>query len=108
MQALRVDLLAGLVEIRPDRRDTTVRDLDVGDLATPSRDHRASADDHPCAKSSRKWLSTSIATATSSVVTDSAGLWLTPPLQRTKSIATSVSSDIVTASCPAPLGSWKT
>ena len=46
----------------------------------------------------------------SAAVTDSAGLWLTPPLQRTKNMPTSVIADITTASCPAPLvssiGRW--
>src|SRR5437016_3159908 len=42
--------------------------------------------------------STRRAASTSSTVTDSAGLWLIPPRQRTKSMAILVSSESVTAS----------
>src|ERR687897_2485230 len=51
---------------------------------------------------------TSIAATTSLVATDSAGWWLMPPTQRTKSIPTGTISDITTASCPAPEGSRST
>ena len=53
-------------------------------------------------------VAASIASATSSSVTDSSGWWLMPPAQRTNSIAVSVTRAIVTASCPAPLGSRRT
>jgi hypothetical protein len=51
---------------------------------------------------------TSIAAAASSTVIDSAGLWLTPPAQRTKSIATGSRVESDTASWPAPLTSRRT
>src|SRR5207302_1391608 len=98
-----VNFLTVAAEVRSDVGDAVARDCDVS-LDDAKRCHdRTPADDHCFARSSRKRLSTSSATATSSVVTDSAGLWLTPPLQRTNSIPTSVSEDITTASCPAPL-----
>src|SRR5829696_1049072 len=53
---------------------------------------------------SRKRPMTSIATPTSSFATDSAGLWLMPSLQHTKSIVIGASAATCAASCPAPLG----
>src|SRR3989442_11161329 len=91
--------------VQPARRYLVARDGYVGFLGSARSHDHAAADDHVSASSSRQRASTSIATATSSVVTDSAGLWLTPPLQRTNSIPTSVSADMATASWPAPLAS---
>lgn len=91
MQAVRVDLVGLLGQVRADFGDDPVRDSDIHALNAPPRDHPPAADDH---SKSRKRDSTSIATPTSSTFTDSAGLWLIPPLQRTKSIAMSVSSDM--------------
>src|SRR3989475_8968393 len=103
VQAGRVDLVGrGPAEVRTDRDDATVRDFDVGFVDAACRDDRASADDHDSDSSSRNVKRTSIATATSSMVTDSAGLWLTPPLQRTKSIAPSRRADIATPTGPPP------
>src|SRR5260221_578001 len=47
-------------------------------------------------------------TAASSSVIDSAGLWLMPPLQRTKSMAMSAIDFSAMPSCPAPEGSRRT
>src|SRR5438067_12147972 len=98
-----VDLLAFRVQVPAHADDPVAGDRDVGHPRPPRRDDRPAADDH---RDSRRRLRTSIATATSDVCTDSAGLWLTPPLQRTNSMPTSVSADITTASWPAPLGNW--
>src|SRR6266852_9471205 len=103
MQARRVDLLALTGKIQSDCSDLVAGDRDIGLLDSAGSHDRAAADDHASAANSRNRETTSIATATSSVVTDSAGLWLMPPLQRTNSIPTSVSADIAPASCPAPL-----
>src|SRR5713226_4755477 len=105
MQAGRVDLFAVSGKVRSDRNDLVAGGRDIGLLDSAGRHDRAAANDHSFANRSRNPLSTSIATATSSVFTDSAGLWLMPPLQRTKSIPTSVRADMATASCPAPLAS---
>src|SRR5207248_10435395 len=96
----RVDLVAVFVEIRSDRGDLVTRDRDVGLLDAPRGDDRPAADDHSI---SRNRPSTSIATATSDVCTNSAGLWLTPPLHRTNSMPTSVIEAMTTASWPAAL-----
>src|SRR5256712_14216824 len=99
----RVDLLTVLSEVRPDLSDPAVPDPDVSRFDAVGGDHRPAADDHVRARRSRKRPSTSIATDTSAAVTDSAGLWLTPPLQRTKSMQAPGRADIATASLPAPL-----
>src|SRR5438105_3594480 len=110
-----VDLLGGLhVKPRPDLDDATVRECNVRLDHSRGRDHAAGADDsvdlagQAAASRSMKWSRTSIAVATSSTVTDSAGLWLTPPLQRTNSIPISVIDAIATPSWPAPLGRCST
>src|SRR5579864_9504109 len=103
VQAGGVDLVSAGFEVLGDRGDPSILDRDVGDLGAGRGHHRAAADDQGSASRSRKRPSTSMATATSSSATDSSGLWLTPPRQRTKSMPTSVSADMVTASCPAPL-----
>src|SRR5712692_10605633 len=105
MQAGGVELFAVIGKVQSDRRDLVAADRDIGFLDSASGHDRAAADDHASAANSRSRETTSIATATSSVVTDSAGLWLMPPLQRTNSIPTSVNADIATASWPAPLAS---
>src|SRR5258706_12014959 len=110
VQSRGVDFLFGFVQIHSDSTDASVRHRDIGE-ANRRACHDGSAPDdqvahRSAASSSRNVLRTSMATATSSSVTDSAGVWLMPPLQRTKSIATSVSPAITTASCPAPLASW--
>src|SRR5205807_7311206 len=69
-------------EVRADRGDGAVRDADVRDGDGSARDDAAASDDQVelahaevgAASSSRNLVTTSIATATSSVVTDSAGL----------------------------------
>ncbi len=48
--------------------------------------------------------SASTAASASAASTDSAGAWLTPPAQRTKSIPTGIAAASATASWPAPLG----
>src|SRR5438270_2763176 len=83
VQTGRIDLFAVFVEVQSDCRDQVGGCRDVGFVDPPRSHDRAAANDHCFARSSRKRLSTSRATATSSVVTDSAGLWLTPPLHRT-------------------------
>src|SRR5207253_7203337 len=98
-----VDLFAVPGEIRSDVRDVAAVEGNVRLPHGARGDHGPAANDHCWPSRSTKRLSTSMATPTSAVVTDSAGLWLTPPLQRTNSIPTSVSEDITTASCPAPL-----
>src|SRR5438105_5395364 len=103
MHAGTVDLICLSREVRPDLGDAAVLDPDIRRLDTARGDHGPTANDHGRASSARNRPRTSIATDTSAAVTDSAGLWLTPPLQRTKSIPTPVSADIATASCPAPL-----
>src|SRR5258708_18802220 len=108
VQAGRVDLFAVAGKVEADRNDLVAGDRDIGFLDSAVCHDRAPANDHDSASNSRNPDSTSIATATSSVVTDSAGLWLMPPLQRTKSIPTSVRADMATASCPAPLASSTT
>src|SRR5690242_6956080 len=94
VQARGVDLLAAARDIRTDLGDDTAFDDDVGKLDTTGRHDGAAADDHCSARSSRNLPRTSIATATSSVATDSAGLWLTPPLHRTNSMPIWVISDM--------------
>ena len=94
VKALRVDFRARLVEVRADLHDPPVGDRDVCALDATRRDNRAASDDHSSASIWRNRPRTSIATATSPAVTDSAGLWLMPPLQRTNSIPISVISDI--------------
>ena len=69
---------------------------------------RASGSHSPGSKSSRKRSSTRAATSASASVMDSAGWWLIPSLQRTKSIPTAVRCAIAIASWPAPLGSSRT
>src|SRR5439155_1226294 len=96
VQPGRIDLLTVLSEIRPDLGDPAVPDPDVSRFDTVRGDHRPPADDHLRARRARKRPRTSIATDTSAAVTDSAGLWLTPPLQRTKSMQAPVSADIAT------------
>src|SRR5215208_6351564 len=58
-----------------------------------------------CETSEMKSLITSIAAPTSSRSTDSAGLWLMPLSQRTKSMAAGARAATCAASCPAPLES---
>ena len=89
-----VDLFAVLGKICAYRRDLVAGDRDIGLLHTARRDDRAAADDHFLPSSSRKRPRTSIANATSASSTDSAGLWLTPPLQRTNNMPMSVISDM--------------
>src|SRR3989441_10419230 len=97
VQASRVDLVGRRpAEVRTDRDDATVRDFDVGFVDAASRDDRASADDHDSDSSSRNVKRTSIATATSSMVTDSAGLWLAPAFPRGDSTAPSGRAGIPT------------
>ena len=98
VQAGGVNLFALFVEVWADIDDLVTGDRDVGLFDSAGGDDGAAPNDHRLASSSRKRLKTSSATSTSSVVTDSAGLWLTPPLQRTNNIPTSVSADITTAS----------
>jgi hypothetical protein len=93
-----VDLLTARLEISADRVDAAVHDLDVHAVRAASRDEGPAADYQRSAVSSRKRPTTSVEIETSEAVTDSAGLWLTPPLQRTNSMPTSVSEDIATAS----------
>ena len=93
----RVDLLRAARQLGTDRHDPPLRHRYVGACAG---DLRAADDEVGAAHASRrrKPPSTSSATATSAGSTDSAGSWLTPPAQRTNSIAVPVSSDSATAS----------
>src|SRR5207237_9374288 len=96
LQPGRVDLLTVLSEVRPDLGDPAVPDPDVSRFDTVGGDDRPAADDHVRARRLRKRPSTSIATDASAAVTDSAGLWLTPPLQRTKRLQAPVNPEIAT------------
>ena len=106
VQTGRVDLFARRgVEGLGDGDDPPVRDADVGVHHAVGRDDRAAPDREGVVThrrsvarpSTRRWA-TSIATVTSAAVTASAGLWLIPPSQRTKSIATSHRRAITAAS----------
>src|SRR6185436_15263801 len=100
----------GVVERLGDGDDAAVRDADVRAPRAVGGDDGAAADrevqraHRSRASASTRRRATSIATATSAAVTASAGLWLTPPAQRTKSIATSQIRAMTAASWPAPLG----
>ncbi len=98
VQPRGVDLFAASCRIRTDLGDDPILDRDIRRTDPTRRDDSAAADDHCSARSSRNLPRTSIATPTSSVATDSAGLWLTPPLQRTNSMPMSVISDMYTPS----------
>src|SRR5207253_8806106 len=98
-----VDLLAIGGQVPPHGIDPAIRNCDVGVVDTTYGHHPAAADDHRRASCSRNRDVTSSAISTSSVVTDSAGWWLTPPLQRTNSIAIPVRLETSTPSWPAPL-----
>src|SRR4029453_7666505 len=107
-----------------DRGDVAILDGEVGFRGTAGRNedaaphdlvvstHKLVSRDAPWrtswARSVRKRLITFMAAPTSSLLTDSAGLWLMPSWHRTKSIATRVSAAICAASWPAPLGSLRT
>src|SRR5712691_1241482 len=91
VEPARVEFVSVFIQVPPHFCDAAISDRDVHVLDAAGRDDVSAADDHG---SSRKRPRTSIATATSAVSTDSAGLWLMPPLQRTNSIPMSVISDI--------------
>src|SRR5262249_43743550 len=63
---------------------------------------------HFARKFSMKRRNTRAESSASSTVIASAGLWLTPPLQRTNSIPISATSTIAMPSWPAPLGNLRT
>ena len=101
MKARGVDLLGrGTQELRTGFSDQSVGDADVEPARGAGTDHKGIADEHVEAHptSSRNRVVASIAAATSSTVTDSAGLWLTPPAQRTNSIAIGAIVESMTAS----------
>ena len=78
VEAPRVDLVARARQFRLDGRDHAVADADVPLVAADDQIEHANL------------VAASMASATSSRLTDSSGWWLMPPAQRTKSIATSV------------------
>src|SRR5207248_1313994 len=102
MEPLGIDLLfACPCEVWCDGNNVTIGHSESGATFARRGHHRAIAHKqvilaHSYPSSSERRLrnrsTTLIATATSSGVTDSAGLWLIPPRQRTKSMPISVSS----------------
>ncbi len=74
VQARRIDLLAVAVDVAPNRRDGAVLGHDVSPLDATGRDHRPAANNQLFASSSMNRFTTSMATATSAALTDSAGL----------------------------------
>ena len=69
-----VDLLAVSVEVGTKIRDLAVVDRDVRTLDPARGDERPAANDQLFARSSMNRFTTSMATATSAALTDSAGL----------------------------------
>src|SRR3954453_7782580 len=101
VQARGVDALSAR-QLGLDGGDGSVEHPDVR-AHHAARCHHLPAldDDVHHATSAAHRAAASIARATAASSTASPGLWL-PPVLRTKSIATSVTSAMVTASCPAP------